>query len=181
MHHRQQLFLRWLSGAGTSQEVWSLIWRHSQAPLTSPSFITLQRLLWCSTASSSSNFQTNFARSRHLRYRWYDLVLCSLSLLVVYNLTPWYHGCSNSTSLDHSMSMETPQRHFMIVPGAFLGNVFDQETRRPWERRSIVHHRQQLFWGSWALQARHRRYGVWFGASVKHQRHFLFTSSYLVS
>ena len=96
-------------------------------------------------SSSSSNFQTNFARSRQSRYRWYDLVLCSAPLLVVNNLTPRYHGWSNFTSLDHSMSMETSQRHFTIVSGAFLGNVFDQETRRPWERRSIVHHRQRLF------------------------------------
>ena len=96
-------------------------------------------------SSSSSNFQTNFARSRQLRYRWYDLLLCSAPLLMVYNLTPRYHGCSNSTSLNRSMSMETSQRHFTIVSGAFLGNVFDQETRRPWERRSIGHHRQRLF------------------------------------
>jgi hypothetical protein len=105
---------------------------------TPTSFVTLH-------SSSSSNFQTNFARSRQSRYRWYDLVLCSAPLLVVNNLTPWYHGWSNFTSLDHSMSMETSQRHFTIVSGAFLGNVFDQETRRPWERRSIVHHRQRLF------------------------------------
>ena len=96
-------------------------------------------------SSSSSNFQMNFARSRQLRYRWYDPLLCSAPLLVVYNLTPRYHGWSNSTSVDHSMSMETSQRPFMIVPGAFLGNVFDQDTRRRWERRSIGHHRQQLF------------------------------------
>ena len=96
-------------------------------------------------SSSSSNFQMNFARSRQLRYRWYDLLLCSARLLVVYNVTPWYHGCSNSTSLDHSTSMETSQRHFTIVPGAFLRNVFDQDTRRPWEQRSIGNHRQQLF------------------------------------
>ena len=95
-------------------------------------------------SASSSNFQTNFARSRPSRYRWYDLLLCAAPLLVVYNVTPWYHGWSNSTTVDHSMSMETFQRPFTIVPGAFLGNVFDQETRRPWERRSIVHHRQQL-------------------------------------
>ena len=96
-------------------------------------------------SSSSSNFQTNFARSRQLRYRWYDLLLCCARLLMVYNLTPWYHGCSNSTSLDRSMSMETSQRPFTIVSGAFLGNVFDQDTRRRWERRSIVHYRQRLF------------------------------------
>ena len=95
-------------------------------------------------SSSSSNFQMNFARSRQSRYRWYDLLLCSAPLLVVNNLTPWYHGCSNFTSLDHSMSVETSQRPFTIVPGAFFGNVFDQDTRRRWERRSIVHHRQQL-------------------------------------
>ena len=96
-------------------------------------------------SSSSSNFQTNFARSRQLSYRWYDSLLCAARLLMVYNVTPWYHGCSDSTSLDHSMSMETSQRPFTIVPGAFLRNVLDQETRRPWERRSIGHHRQQLF------------------------------------
>ena len=71
-------------------------------------------------SSSSSNFQMNFARSRRLRYRWSDLVLCSALLLMVYNLTPRYHGCSNSTSLDRYTSMETSQRHFTIVPGAFL-------------------------------------------------------------
>ena len=96
-------------------------------------------------SSSSSNFQMNFARSRPSRYRWYDLLLSAAPLLMVYNVTPWYHGWSNSTSLDHCMSMETSQRRFMIVPGAFLGNVFDQDTRRLWERRSIVHHRQRLF------------------------------------
>ena len=95
-------------------------------------------------SSSSSNFQMNFARSRQLRYRWYDLLLCSAPLLLVYNLTPWYHGWSNSTRLDHSTTMETSQRPFTIVPGAFLGNVFDQDTRRRWERRSIVDHRQGL-------------------------------------
>ena len=103
-------------------------------------FVTLQ-------SSSSSNFQMNFARSRPSRDRWYDLLLCAVPLLMVYNLTPWYHGCSNSSTVDHYLSMETPQRHFMIVLGAFLGNVFDQETRRPWERRSIGHHQQQLFSG----------------------------------
>ena len=96
-------------------------------------------------SSSSSNFQMNFARLRSSRYRWYDLLLCSAPLLMVYNVTPRCHGWSNSTSLNHFMSMATSQRHFTIVSGAFLGNVFDQETRRPWERRSIVHHRQQLF------------------------------------
>ena len=96
-------------------------------------------------SSSSSNFQMNFARSRPSRYRWYDLLLCCARLLMVYNVTPWYHGCSNSTSLDHYMSMETSQRPFTIVPGAFLRNAFDQETRRPWERRLIVKHRQRLF------------------------------------
>ena len=44
---------------------------------------------------------------------------------MVYNVTPWYHGCSNSTAVDRSTSMETPQRHFTIVSGAFLGNVLD--------------------------------------------------------
>ncbi len=88
---------------------------------------------------------TRGTRSRQSRYRWYDLVLCSAPLLVVNNLTPRYHGWSNSTSVDHSMSMETSQRPFTIVPGAFLGKVFDQDTRRPWERRSIGHHRQRLF------------------------------------
>ena len=96
-------------------------------------------------SSSSSNFQTNFARSRQSSYRWYDLLLCAAPLLMVYNVTPWYHRWSNSTSLDHFMSMETSQRHFTTVSRAFLGNVFDQETRRPWEQRSIVHHRQRLF------------------------------------
>ena len=96
-------------------------------------------------SSSSSNFQTNFARSRQLSYRWYDSLLCAARLLMVYNVTPWYHGCSNSTSLDRSKSMETSQRHFTIVSGAFLGNVFDQDTRRPLERRSIGRHRQRLF------------------------------------
>ena len=96
-------------------------------------------------SSSSSNFQMNFARSRQSRYRWYDLLLCSARLLMVNNLTPRYHGWSNSTSLNHSTSMETSQRHFTIVSGAFLRNVFDQDTRRRWERRSIVQHRQRLF------------------------------------
>ena len=88
---------------------------------------------------------TRGTRSRQSRYRWYDVLLCCAPLLMVYNVTPWYHGWSNSTTVDHSMSMETSQRPFTIVPGAFLGNVFDQETRRRWERRSIGHHRQQLF------------------------------------
>ena len=96
-------------------------------------------------SSSSSNFQMNFARSRRSRYRWYDLLLCCARLLMVYNVTPWYHGCSNSTAVDRSTSMEISQRHVTIVLGAFLGNVFDQETRPTWERRSIVQHRQRLF------------------------------------
>ena len=96
-------------------------------------------------SSSSSNFQTNFARSRQSRYRWYDLLLSSACLLMVYNVTPWCHGCSNATAVDHSTSMETPQRPFTIISGAFLGNVFDPDARRRWERRSIVHHRQRLF------------------------------------
>ena len=75
-------------------------------------------------SSSSSNFQMNFARSRQLRYRWYDLLFCAARLLIVYNVTPWYHGCSNSTTADHSTSMETPQRPFTIVPGAFLEKCF---------------------------------------------------------
>ena len=94
---------------------------------------------------SLQNFQTNFARSRPSRYRWYDSLLCSARLLMVYNVTPWYHGWSNSTTVDHHISMKASQRHFTIVPGAFLGNVFDQETRRPWDRRSFGNHRQQLF------------------------------------
>ena len=97
------------------------------------------------SSSSSLNFQMNFARSRQLSYRWCDLLLCSAPLLMAYNVTPWYHGWSNSTSVDHSTSMETSQRHFTIFPGAFLGNIFDQDTRRPWERRSIGDHRQRLF------------------------------------
>ena len=75
-------------------------------------------------SSSSSNFQMNFARSRQLSYRWYDLLLCSARLLMVYNVTPWYHGWYNSATVHHFMAMETSQRHFMNVSGAFLGNVF---------------------------------------------------------
>ena len=75
-------------------------------------------------SSSSSNFQTNFARSRQLRYRWHNLLLRCARLLMVYNVTPWYHGWYNSATVQCSTSMETSQRHFMNVPGAFLGNVF---------------------------------------------------------
>ena len=96
-------------------------------------------------SSSSSNFQMNFARSRHLSYRWYDSLLCSVPLVMVYNVTPWYHGWSNSTTVHHSNVHGDLPTSFYDRPGAFLGNVFDQDTRRPWERRSIVHHRQQLF------------------------------------
>ena len=96
-------------------------------------------------SSSSSNFQMNFARSRPSRCRWYDLLFCPAPLLMVYNVTPIYHGWSNSATVDRFMSMEISQRHFMNFPGAFLGNIFDQETRRPWERRSIVHHQQRLY------------------------------------
>ena len=98
-------------------------------------------------SSSSSNFQTNFARSRQLRYRWYDLLLCCARLLMVYNVTPRHHGCSNSTSLDQSTSMETSQHHFTIVPGAFLGNFSDQEMRPTWERKSARVDRTSLFRG----------------------------------
>ena len=49
--------LSWLSGAGTSQEVWSLIWYHSPALPTSPSYITLQRLLWRTTPSPRQTFK----------------------------------------------------------------------------------------------------------------------------
>ena len=66
-------------------------------------------------SSSSSNFQMNFAISRQSSYRWYDLLLCSAPLLMVYNVTPWYHRCSNSTTVDHSMSMETSQRQFLSL------------------------------------------------------------------
>ena len=69
--------------------------------------------------------------------------------------------------------MEIPQRRFTIVPGAFLGNVFDQETRQLWERRSIGNHQQQLFWVGWAVQVRHRRYEVWFDTTPKHYWHLL--------
>ena len=73
---------------------------------------------------SSSNFQMNFARSRQLSYRWCDLLLCAAPLMMVYNVTPRFHGCSNSTSVDHSMSMETSQRHFTIVSGSIFGKFF---------------------------------------------------------
>ena len=96
-------------------------------------------------SSSSSNFQTNFARSRQLRYRWYDLLLCCARLLMVYNVTPRHHGCSNSTSVDQSMSMETSQHHFTIVLEAFLGNFSDQEMRPTWERKSARVDRMWLF------------------------------------
>ena len=69
----------------------------------------------------------------------------NVPLLMVYNLTPWYHGCSNSATVDHSTSMETSQRHFMIVPGAFLEKVLDQETRPTWERKSARVDRMWLF------------------------------------
>ena len=75
-------------------------------------------------------------------------------------------------------SMETPQPHFMIVLEAFLGNFSDQEMSPTWERRSIVHHRQRLFWVGWALQVRHRRYGDCFDGSAKHQQHLPLASSY---
>ena len=39
---------------------------------------------------------------------------------------------------------------------------------RPWERRSIVHHWQRLFWDSWMVQVCHRRYGVCFDTTPKH-------------
>jgi len=39
---KPMVVLRWLSGAGTSQEVFSLIWRHSTASPTSPAYITLR-------------------------------------------------------------------------------------------------------------------------------------------
>ena len=94
---------------------------------------------------SPSDFQKKFSRSRQLRYRWCDSLLCSASLLMVYNLTPWYHGCSNSTTVDHSTSMETSQRHFIIVPGAFLGNVLTKVTRPTWERKSARVDRTWLF------------------------------------
>ena len=51
-------------------------------------------------------------------------MLCAAPLLMVYNVTPWYHGCSNSTDVDRFMSMETSQRPFTIVPGAFFGKCF---------------------------------------------------------
>ena len=89
--------------------------------------------------------ESKFSRSRQLRYRCCYSLLCSAPLLMVYNLTPRYHGCSNSSTLDHSTSMETSQRHFMIVPGAFLGNVFDQKTRPTWERKSARVDRMWLF------------------------------------
>ena len=75
-------------------------------------------------SSSSSNFQMNFARSRQSRYRWYDLLLCAALLLVVYNVTPWYHAWSNATAVHHSMSMETPPTSFYDCPGSIFGKCF---------------------------------------------------------
>jgi len=75
-------------------------------------------------SSSSSNFQMNFARSRQSSYRWYDPLLCAAPLLMSYNLTPRYHGCSNSTNVDHSMSMETPPTSFYDRLGSIFGKCF---------------------------------------------------------
>ena len=165
--------LSWLSSAGTSQEVWSLIWHLSQALPTSPSYITLQRLLWRTTPPPRQTFKWTSPDQDNR-----DIVgttCCCAAHRCWWCITwpHWYHGCSNSTTVDRPMSMETSQRHFTIVPGAFLVNVFDQESRRPWERRSIVHDQQRLFWGGWAVQARHRRYGVWFDTTPKHYRRLL--------
>ena len=41
------------------------------------------------------------------------------------------------------------------------------------EQRSIVKYRKQLFRVDWALQVRHRRYGVWFNTTPKHYRRLL--------
>ena len=122
--------------------------------------------------STPSN-DLKFSRSRQSRYRCCDSLLCASPLLMVYNLTPRYHGCSDSTTVDHSTSMETSQRHFMIVPGAFLGNVLIKVTRPTWERTSIGSHWQRLFCAGWAVQVRHRRSLVWFGATPQHHRRHL--------
>ena len=31
-----------------------------------------------------------------IEYRWCDSLLCAAPLLMVYNFTPFYHGCSNN-------------------------------------------------------------------------------------
>ena len=97
-------------------------------------------------SSSSSNFQTNFARSRPSRYRWYDLLLCSAPLLVMYNLTPWYHGCSNSTivwTIPHpwrppNVILRSSREHFWEM---FLIRTRDDRGNED----QIVQHRQRLF------------------------------------
>ena len=75
-------------------------------------------------SSSSSNFQMNFARSRPSRYRWYDLLLCSARLLMVYNVTPWYHGWSNSTTVDRSTTTKISPTSFYDRPGSIFGKCF---------------------------------------------------------
>jgi len=122
--------------------------------------------------STPSN-DLKFSRSRQSRYRCCDSLLCASPLLMVYNLTPWYHGCSNSTTVDHFTSMETSQRHFMIVPGAFLGNVLNKESRPTWDQKSARVDRMWLFCVGWVVQVRHRRSLVWFRATPKHHRHLL--------
>ena len=87
---------------------------------TATPFVTLH-------SSSSSNFQMNFARSRQLSCRWYDLLLCCAPLLMVYNVTPWYHGCSNSTRLDHSTSMGNLPTSFYDRPGSIFEKCFGSE------------------------------------------------------
>ena len=75
-------------------------------------------------SSSSSNFQMNFARSRHLSYRWYDSLLCSVPLVMVYNVTPWYHGCFNFTTVDHSNVHGDLPTSFYDRPGSIFGKCF---------------------------------------------------------
>ena len=151
----------------TSQEVFSLIWRHSTAPPTSPAYITLRWPLWCSTPPPRKTFKWNSLDSRQLRYRCCDSLLCTAPLLMVYNVTPRYHGCSNCSTVDHSTSIRDLQRHFTIAKETFSRNIFAQKTIQARKWMLVRKHRVRLFCVGCTQQVRHTTYKVWFGASVQ--------------
>ena len=111
--HAIQYFILFASGASDSNTM------HT----TDVSFVHNTPIPSLTLHCSFKIVDTKFSRSRsrQLSYRWYDSLLCATSLLMMYNATPRYHGCSDSSTVDHSTSMETLSRHFLVAAGTFSG------------------------------------------------------------
>jgi len=111
--HAIQYFILFASGASDSNTM------HT----TDVSFVHNTPIPSLTLHCSFKIVDTKFSRSRsrQLSYRWYDSLLCATSLLMMYNATPRYHGCSDSSTVDHFTSMETLSRHFLVAAGTFSG------------------------------------------------------------